>query len=63
MSIVIDANLGHSYGDKTSASRADLVERQPKGNGSKTRTLRLDSPTTVEACKELGILVEDLRAR
>ena len=37
-------------------------EQQPSKAG-KTKLLRLDSLTTIQACNELGILVDDLKPK
>jgi len=40
-----------------------LLERQHTKTLGKTKQLRLDSLTTIQACNELGILVEDLKPK
>ena len=60
MSITIDKILHLTEND--SSSRVESIHRNP-GKVGKSRTLRLDSPTTIEACRELGILIADLKPK
>jgi len=59
MSLVLDR---HNTNPDNVSSRPD-AERQATKAPGKTKTLRLDSPTTIEACAELGILIDDLRPK
>jgi len=59
MSLVLDRHNTHP---DNASSRPDAERHATKANG-KTKTLRLDSPTTIEACAELGILIDELRPK
>jgi len=59
MSLVLDRHNTHP---DNASSRPD-AERHATKAGGKTKTLRLDSPTTIEACAELGILIDELRPK
>jgi len=49
--------------NSTSSSQIHITDRHMTRMATKMKTLRLDSPTTIEACKELGILISDLKPK
>jgi len=57
MSVLIDETHQTS---QTPTSSKLLDPKNPKSITAKAKTLRPDSPTTIQACQELGILIEDI---
>ncbi len=61
MSLVLDDDPNSP--DRSPVSPSRKFDRSGTRSFTKIRTLRPDSPTTIQACLETGVLVSDLRKK
>ena len=64
MSVFLEEKETSQPQQPSSPSRLNISDRNTTTRGvNKNKGLRLDSPTTIQACNELGLLIEDLKQK